>query len=816
MNMVKKEWKNIFTNKVLLISVIAITFIPILYAGFFSKSVWDPYGRAKNLPVAVVNEDRNVMMAGQKVNVGEQLVDNLKSNHDLDWKFVSAKEAEKGMENLDYYMIVTIPEDFSKNATTLLDEKPQKMDIIYKTNGSLNYIGEEISTIGATTLESQVRENVTESYVEVAGKVGKQLVSGITQASDGAKELADGGLQLQNGLGQYTSGVTQADSGANQLADGTNQLSSSVTPLSSGVTELYTGSQQLDTGINELNSKIPELQSGVSQLDSGLQQLSTGSGQLTDGLAQMSAQLNDPTTAAQLDQLTSGLAEFRGIMDEIDFSAHSKIALDAAKRADEISIKAAELQTKLDTIAAELNPEQLKLEITEKINQSSLPSEEKNSLINNINPLIEEHTKRQQETINTLLKEVSGGLVEIGNDLHELSIAAKSVSELPNDASQLDQGFIQIQDGTIQLMNSMNQIKQGVGTANNPASLYGGAVALNSGVDAAYAGGQEMNSQIPTLASGVSQLSVGGDQLATGLGQMYGQMPALASGVNQLDDGAIQLSSGLDLLSSNSPQLLDGINQLDAGSNELADKLGSGAAEGNNLKLNKATVSMFAAPSKLKHEEYSNVSNYGEALSPYIMSLALFVGCLVFNFVFPIRKVSMAGQSSKNWWLSKLSIGVGVALAMAIIEATVMLMLGLTVEFIPQFYLIAIVSSLSYMFIVMFFAMTFDNPGRFIAMVLLVLQLGGAGGTFPMPLTNGFFNAIHPYLPMSYSIYGFRQAISGGIGTDLYTKSVVILAIAFVVFVALLRLSMDHLQKKHLNGISQLDNNQELQAVEAQ
>lgn len=85
-----------------------------------------------------------------------------------------------------------------------------------------------------------------------------------------------------------------------------------------------------------------------------------------------------------------------------------------------------------------------------------------------------------------------------------------------------------------------------------------------------------------------------------------------------------------------------------------------------------------------------------------------------------------------------------------------------------------------------------------------------------MPLTNGFFNAIHPYLPMSYSIYGFRQAISGGIGTDLYTKSVVILAIAFVVFVALLRLSMDRLQKKHLNGISQLDNNQELQAVEAQ
>lgn len=126
MKMVKQEFVNILKNKVLLISVIAITFIPILYAGFFSKSVWDPYGRAKDLPVAVVNEDKPVEMMGQDINVGEQVVDQLKKNHDLKWEFVSAEEAKKGMEDLYYYMIVTIPKDFSKDATTLLDKDPKK------------------------------------------------------------------------------------------------------------------------------------------------------------------------------------------------------------------------------------------------------------------------------------------------------------------------------------------------------------------------------------------------------------------------------------------------------------------------------------------------------------------------------------------------------------------------------------------------------------------------------------------------------------------------------------------------------------------
>ncbi|OJG46278.1 hypothetical protein RV04_GL001444 [Enterococcus hermanniensis] len=118
------------------------------------------------------------------------------------------------------------------------------------------------------------------------------------------------------------------------------------------------------------------------------------------------------------------------------------------------------------------------------------------------------------------------------------------------------------------------------------------------------------------------------------------------------------------------------------------------------------------------------------------------------------------------------------------------------------------------MSIVMFLAMTFDNPGRFVAMILLVLQLGGAAGTFPIQTQGKFFQIIHPFLPMSYSLYAFRNAIAGGISNALVTKSFTVMIVLIIVFLTLLRLSMDYLQKHHLRDVSLLNDNQELLALE--
>ncbi|MGB7459832.1 MAG: YhgE/Pip family protein, partial [Carnobacterium jeotgali] len=212
------------------------------------------------------------------------------------------------------------------------------------------------------------------------------------------------------------------------------------------------------------------------------------------------------------------------------------------------------------------------------------------------------------------------------------------------------------------------------------------------------------------------------------------------------------------------------------------------------------TSDMFASPITLEQEKYSTVPNYGAALAPYIMSMALYIGAIAFTTIYPVRKRALQGKSSFAWWQSKTSVTMLVATLMAVIECGILLMMGLEVLFVGKFFLLAILTSLAFMSIIMMLVVAFDNIGRFLAMVLLVIQLGGSGGTFPMPLTNSFFQAIHPFLPMTYSIYGFRQAISSGLGDAVYWKANFVMIGIILVFNGMLILAMHILQKKEVTN----------------
>ena len=190
--------------------------------------------------------------------------------------------------------------------------------------------------------------------------------------------------------------------------------------------------------------------------------------------------------------------------------------------------------------------------------------------------------------------------------------------------------------------------------------------------------------------------------------------------------------------------------------------------------------------------------------------MAIYVGALVFNFVYPIRRVALQGRKASAWWASKIAIEGLVATVMALAEGGIMMALGLTIDHVPSFFWTLILFAWSSFAIVMFLSMLFDNPGRFVSMVLLMLQLGGSGGTFPMEVTMKFYNVIHWYLPMTYSIQGLRQGISGGIGEHYIAFCNGVLGGITIVFVLLSLLAMIWLQKHYFAGKSELDNNQEL------
>ena len=202
--MLKLEWKKLLSNKLMLVVIVAIIAIPTIYTTLFLGSMWDPYGNMDKLPVAVVNEDKPVEYEGETLNIGKEMVENLKEDSSLNFSFTDKERARQGLKDGSYYMVITIPEDFSANAATLTREKPEKMELSYETNPGTNYIASKMSETAMEKIQSSVREEVTRTYAEaVFEQIGK--------AGDGMEEAADGSGKLQEGTRELASGNEQIE-----------------------------------------------------------------------------------------------------------------------------------------------------------------------------------------------------------------------------------------------------------------------------------------------------------------------------------------------------------------------------------------------------------------------------------------------------------------------------------------------------------------------------------------------------------------------------------------------------------------------------
>ena len=843
--MIKAEFRHIRRNHLLLLSSIVICFIPFLYSIFFLKSVWDPYGSTQNLPVAVVNKDVSVDYQGKRMAVGDQMVKELKHNHQLDWKFVSESQGKYGMSHRKYYTVVTIPENFSKNATTVLDKHPETMKLKYSTNDSLNYIGYVMSQVAMTRLNERIRANVTNAYATAMFKELKVLGKGMNQAASGATQLDNGLVTLQSGVNQYVAGVSQVNNGVQTLrmsvaplASGAQQLASGSATLANGIARYTGGVGQLAAGLGTLQANSGALNSGAGQLSSGLNTLRGNSGALRSGAGQLAAgtnELNNTVNSAlgnlpinqimgamdqaqqlkqSMDTLSTGLNQAQTVLNEVSKNANelrsATGAFDKVNQAgdslkgigsNDAAIAALAAKIKNDSGASDETKQDAEI-IAEKANSNVQTVQSVGTGLNAI------------KSVGQTLTGLQGQLSQLSSMQDTLNNAQTTIRQANKLLSNLN-GY---KDQLTQMPGALNELKGATNKiAAGASSLNAGVNQYTNGVDTAAAGSNTLASGIGQYTAGVAQagagasqltansgaLNSGAGQLAGALGQLNAQVPALVGGVNQLANGTQQLVN-------NSPALVQGITRLNQGAGQLASALGKGAKTVNGIKPTKRTAKMIAEPTEVKHKSYSYVPNYGHALAPYVLSVALYVGALIFNFVYPIRRVAIQGRSPLAWWASKVVLGSLMITLMAIAEGGIMMALGLTVIHVPSFFGTLILFGLASMAVVMFLSMTFDNPGRFVAMVLLMLQLGGSGGTFPMEVTMKFYNVIHYALPMTYSILGLRNGISGGLGTHYVAFCNSVLAGIAVVFFLLLLVAMYWLQHHHFAGKSELDNNQEL------
>ena len=191
----KKDIKDIFTNKVLLVIILGLTVLPSLYAWFNIKASWDPYGSTKNISVAIVNNDKGTEIRGKDINVGDELVKKLKENDNLGWKFVDKADAINGVKKGTYYASVEIPESFSKDLTSLTSDEVKKGKIVYTVNEKINAIAPKITDKGASTIQNEVNQTVVKTVsqiiFEVSNNLGIELENQLPKLSNLESELID-------------------------------------------------------------------------------------------------------------------------------------------------------------------------------------------------------------------------------------------------------------------------------------------------------------------------------------------------------------------------------------------------------------------------------------------------------------------------------------------------------------------------------------------------------------------------------------------------------------------------------------------------
>ena len=658
--MLQAEWKHLFNNKILLISMAVISFIPILYSGFFLGSIWDPYGQTKNLPVAFVNEDKGASLNGELLNIGESVEKKLKDNHDLGWEFVSKQQADEGVNNGHFYAVVTIPSDFSQKAASITKSEPQQAVINFTTTPAKNYIGSLVSNQAAAKVKSSVSEQITQAYAKGILENLDKLGMGLDTAANGASTLHDGLGRLQSGTQTYVGGVKQ-------LA--VNQQS-----LTGGLAQLSDGSRRLQAGLGQLSNNLPT--------ESQLSQLSDGMKQLQSGINQLNASVSNPSPALVAQQ--------------------NKVKTDA--------------QTLVQTMEAS-----------------------KSDLL------------AAGGTLQTLgAQAAASGSDSTTISLPQISNISQAFTKIQTISAQMETLREDLQALTQQLLAQQTQLQAGVSVLNN--------------------GVNQLTPNAITAFNGYNSVRFANNQLLAG-------SASLTNGLSEAKSGSQKLANGASLLESRSGALIDGTSQLANGADTLANKL---ADASNRIKIQPTgatTQQQIANPVKSEMTEKGNVPNYGYALSPYVLSLSLFVGAIVLNVIYPIRKTFSEQESAIRWWLSKASVaGVAAFMQATILMLVMVFFLGLTPEHPAHFIGAIYLTSFAYMSIVSLLVIVLDNPGRFLAMVLLVLQLGSSEGTFPIQTANGFFQSINPLVPMTYSIRALRQAISGGLDNAFYGGSMWVLA----------------------------------------
>jgi putative membrane protein len=321
-----------FRGRLPLAGLAFLLVVPTLYGSLYLWSNWDPYGNADKIPVAVVNEDEPVTVDGREVDAGAEFVRQLRTGRELGWRFTDAADAQEGLTDGRYLMVIRVPRDFSSRLSSPATGSPERARLLIRLDDANGYIMSIIAKTVEAEIQNQVNAAAYATYAEVA-------LGGFTQVRRGLGEGADGARQLARG--------------ARELQIGGNRLSGGLDTLSSGAGRLRTGSAQVRDGAQQLAGVVDTAAGAVGQGLDRLDGVATVAGDAADVARQLAAGTQGAADVSariegRLDALAQAVPDVAGTPA---FEELQRLAGDAAQQSGQVATDAGDAADRLGTLA---------------------------------------------------------------------------------------------------------------------------------------------------------------------------------------------------------------------------------------------------------------------------------------------------------------------------------------------------------------------------------------------------------------------------------------------------------------------------------
>ncbi len=710
--------KGLIKHPFAMIIAIGLCILPSLYAWFNIYSNWDPYGNTSNIQIAIISEDEGYTEEdGTYVNMGDEVVEEMEAKTTIAWTVVdTAEEAENGVYSGKYYASVVISKEFTKSMY-------QSLESDFESSPTITYYENEKKNAVATKITdsavSSLKQSTNEKFIEV---VTKSIFEKTNVLAEDIKQ----------------------DDSVSVLENKLKELNTSLTSYSGLIDTFMESNESLNDAVAKAGDDIPKISSSIQD---GADSIASANTELQETQAALTDFSNNVT--ATLSSIESSMDKIAQDIADAGLSDGTKVTIDSISK------------TSTDTADLIKQLEQLKDTLTNTAEGSEAAEEAEKALdetIKTLNTLIG-GAEDIQVNLDDILKALESGTESLPSiELPTVPDTDNSTS-LYDDASKIAEE--KVETATEAMKKSLNSCSDSI---QNMRSLY-------------------TNSLVPEMDGIVDSMS----QVLNNVTNVLSSLSGTVGDMTTIFDGIETTVSGTN---NSLSQIKDVIDSVNGRIEKLIEKL-DGAEDDEKVDILLSVLEgdpesygeYFSAPVTVTTEAVYPIENYGSAMAPFYSVLAIWVGMTI---LVSIMKVKVEPKGLTNPKSFQLFFGRYLLfLLMNEIQAVIIVLgdiyiLHCQVMYPGLFFLAAALTSLTFSLLIYSLTLSFGDIGKALAVVVMVIQIAGSSGTFPIELLPTVYQKIYIFFPFPYAINAIRETI-GGMYADTYVKSLSELLIFAVV-----------------------------------